>query len=61
MTAVVSVGGGPSKILGFKSELCAEFSLQGLKSCLSFLWLSFLSSGMLSQGMQRGDSCRLIM
>lgn len=47
-----SLGGGPSKVLGFKSELHAEFSLQGLKSCLSFLWLSFLSYGMLAQGMQ---------
>lgn len=52
MAATVSVGGGPSKVLGFKSELHAEFSLQGLKSCLSFLWLSFLSYGMLAQGMQ---------
>lgn len=55
MTATVSVrslGGGLSKVLGFKSELHAEFLLPGLKSCLSFLWLSFLSYGMLAQEMQ---------
>lgn len=46
---VVSWHRSSGKVLGFKSELHAHFLIQGWKSCLTFLWLSFPSYGELAQ------------